>query len=162
MNNEYYIGAYIKIKSKPRVVTNVSRYCRFNHTPVTGDYCSTCGEKLMIDEGVITHHYVDYMDFTLTFSNYIDDDHYYYQDSLYVITPQSLHNTGVIIAIDNKGKWLHTFEDISIRPLPTESQIIAMENGLFERKKDLIDIIVKHDDVISVDVTSGIIKIEEY
>lgn len=153
----HYFGAYLEIKVRPsKKKTTVSR-CENWHRE-NGKYCSKCGSEI-ITETVISEHMPNHI------TDLIEED-----DRLAVITPPSLFETGIIIAIGNlaiitNDTWMHISRydnDEEIKAFPTNDEVETMKIAFIDGYHEVIDEIRKSRLVISAEVKSGYVLDCEY
>jgi len=165
MANEtnYYFGAYLEIKTKEQEKNYVVYSCENNHKQKEGNFCGQCGKPVIKKIETTQEYPVHYLDLLS------EEDYEKYEDELHIITPPSIYESGLILAINNRTAddscWLHLSRDgneTELKKFPSEAEIQLMESSLLTEQSQIIKALQKHDNVLSIEVNSGYVLDAEY
>lgn len=148
----HYLGAYLEIKVSKIEKERTIKACENGHEN-TGKFCGLCG--LPISRQLkIELSYPDLWDLL------VDDIDY-----LRPITPCSIYNTGIIIAIGNVNRPCGTWhlsrwsQEEEISDFPQPSELVA---ELSDNYSDVIDYLRALDCVTSVKIKAGFVPNAEH
>lgn len=162
MGNEtgYYFGAYIEIEVKKLERQEIFFACKNGHRS-NSKFCSQCGSP--VEEQTVT-----IVEYPIWINDVVVGDEW--TDALCVITPPSLHQTGVIIAVGNffdkpRGEWLYLDRwdhDIETKNFPTGDEISQMIRELESNYNEIITVLRNSPNVNRVSVRAGYVLDTDY